>query len=90
MTEITLKKSTEKPKREGKAKVVFHNTAEDTGDIFLQLNGVGYQIQREEEVSIPPDVLGVADLAVITMFERDGKGKELTRDIKRFPYSLVG
>lgn len=71
-------------------KVVFHNTADETGDIFLQHNGVGYQIQREEEVSLPPEVLGVADLAVITMFERDGKGKELTRDIKRFPYSLVG
>lgn len=78
------------PKSNRRLKVVFHNTATETGDIFLQLNGVGYQIQREEEVSLPTDVLGVADLSVITMFERDHKGAELSRDIKRFPYSLAG
>jgi ornithine carbamoyltransferase len=73
----------------GRSKVSFHNTSDETGDIFVQLNGVAYQIKREEEVSLPNEVLGVIDDAVITRFERDEKGGELTRDIKRFPYTKV-
>jgi ornithine carbamoyltransferase len=73
----------------GRSKVSFHNTSDETGDIFVQLNGVAYQIKREEEVSLPNEVLGVIDDAIITRFERDGKGEEITRDIKRFPYTKV-
>ena len=73
----------------GRSKVSFHNTSDETGDIFVQLNGVAYQIKREEEVSLPNEVLGVIDDAIITRFERNDKGEEITRDIKRFPYTKV-
>jgi len=77
-------------KGDGRLKVVFHNTQEDTADIFTQVNGVAYQIQREKEVALPPHILQNLDNCVITVFERGAKGEEITRDIKRFPYSRVG
>ena len=73
----------------GRTKVSFHNTSDETGDIFVQLNGVAYQIKREEEVSLPNEVLGVIDDAIITKLERGGNGEEITRDIRRFPYTKV-
>ena len=73
----------------GRSKVSFHNTSDETGDIFVQLNGVAYQIKREEEVSLPNEVLGVIDDAIITKLERGGNGEEITRDIRRFPYTKV-
>lgn len=73
----------------GRSTVIFHNTQTDTGDVFAQINGVAYQIQREEKVDIPLHVLSTLDNCIITVFERNSKGEEITRDIKRFPYTKV-
>jgi hypothetical protein len=53
------------------------------------MNGVAYQIQREKEVNISSALLTMLDDCIITKFERDAKGKEVTRDIKCFPYTKV-
>jgi len=72
-----------------KVKVIFHNTKDDSGDVYVALNGVGYLVQREQEVEVPADVLGVIDLAVETQHSRGAKGEEIVKDIKRYPYTKV-
>jgi len=72
-----------------RSKVIFHNTQDDTGDIIAQMNGVAYQIQREKEVNVSSALLTMLDDCIITKSERDGKGKEISRDIKCFPYTKV-
>ena len=79
----------ERAERSRRSKVIFHNTQEDTGDIIAQMNGVAYQIQREKEVNVSSALLTMLDRCIVTTFERDGKGEEITRDIKRFPYTKV-
>jgi len=79
----------ERAERSRRSKVIFHNTQEDTSDVFAQINGVAYQIQREKEVNIPNEVLATLDNCIITKFERDSTGSEIERDIKRFPYTKV-
>jgi len=82
------KRSATKPSR---VKVIFHNQDGDLGksDIFVSVNGYAYQIQRNESVSLPPEVIEVIDNAVITQTERVD-GVDQSRDLQRFPYSLVG
>jgi len=82
------KRSATKPSR---VKVIFHNQDGDLGksDIFVSVNGYAYQIQRNESVSLPPEVIEVIDNAVITQTERVN-GVDQSRDLQRFPYSLVG
>jgi hypothetical protein len=79
----------ERADRSRRSKVIFHNTQEDTGDVVAQMNGVAYQIQREKEVNVSSALLTMLDDCIITTFERDTKGEEITRDIKRFPYTKV-
>lgn len=84
-------KSSRKPKSD-RIKVRFHNQEGipgGTDDIFVGVNGKGYQIQREKDVDLPKAVLHAIDNAVITRTERDADGVEVDRDIKRFPYSVV-
>ena len=77
-----------KPKRKT---VIFHNQDGDVGvqDIFVSVNGKAYQIKREVEVELPIEVIHVIDNAIITKFSRDEKGKEIVRDVKRYPYTAV-
>jgi hypothetical protein len=79
----------ERADRSRRSKVIFHNTQEDTGDVVAQMNGVAYQIQREKEVNVSSALLTMLDDCIITTFERNDKGEEITRDIKRFPYTKV-
>jgi hypothetical protein len=79
----------ERADRSRRSKVIFHNTQEDTGDVVAQMNGVAYQIQREKEVNVSSALLNMLDDCIITTFERNDKGEEITRDIKRFPYTKV-
>ena len=74
-------------------KVRFHNqegVPGGTDAIFVGVNGRGYQIQREQDVELPNEVIHAIDNAVITKTERDSEGNEVDREIHRFPYSRVG
>lgn len=85
------KRASRKPKSD-RIKVRFHNqegVPGGTDDIFVGVNGRGYQIQREKDVELPKSVLHVIDNAVITKTERDADGNEVNRDIQRFTYSKV-
>ena len=74
-----------------RVKVRFHNqegVIGGTDDIVAGVNGKMYQIQREQDVSLPRFVLETIKNAAITTFEKID-GKDVQRDIQRFPYSLV-
>jgi len=87
----------EGPKR---VKVIFHNTNEDSGPIFAQVNGMAIQVKREEEVEIREEHLRLLDQCIYTKY--DGKKKtgqvddngdaimeDVWRNVKRFPYTRV-
>jgi len=77
------------PKR---VKVRIHNqegVVGGTADVFVGVNGRGYQIKREEDVELPVEVLHALDNAVMTVVERGDDGNEIQREIKRFAYSKV-
>jgi len=71
--------------------VIFHNQDGEAGsiDIFTSVNGKAYQIKREVEVELPEEVLGVIDNAIITKFSKGPKGEDVSRDVKRYPYTKV-
>ncbi len=68
---------------EEKVKVTFLND-EDGYDITPCVNGRAWQIKRDEVVELPRYVLHALDNAVMTI-EKDGQ----SREVKRFPYSVV-
>ena len=63
--------------------VIFGDDA-DSFDVTPMVNDHAFQIVRGEKVSLPRYMLMHLDTCVTTV-EKDGK----TRDIKRFPYSIV-
>ena len=78
--------------KSSKVKVRFFNqegVVGGTDDIFVGVNGRGYQIKREEEVELLEEVLHAVENAVITKTERDENGNEIERNIPRFSYTRV-
>ena len=71
--------------------VNFHNHEGEAGasDVFVSVNGTAYTFPREIDVEVPIEVLGAIDNAVITKFSRSSKGEDISRDVKRYPYSKV-
>lgn len=59
-------------------------------DIFVSVNGRAYLIQREQEVSLPREVLEVFENAQQTVFEAGAGGHIRPRTVKRFSYSVRG
>jgi len=103
-----VEKKPSRPKKEAaptvdqprRVKVIFHNTNEDSGPIFAQVNGMAIQIKREEEVDIREEHLALLDQCIYTKYE--GKRKtgqvdengepimeDVWRNVKRFPYTRL-
>lgn len=57
-------------------------------DVFVSVNGRGYQIKRGVEVDVPPEVVEVLNNAVITTFEPQKDGTVRERDVRRFNFSV--
>ncbi len=70
--------------------IVGEGDAQDNPFVFVQVNGVGYQIMRGEEVSVPVSVKHVLDNAVITVMVKGADQKMRPRRQMRFPYQLLG
>ena len=81
--EKAAKKTKAEDSLDKKVNVIFAND-EDGYDITVSVNGRAWQIKREEKVSLPRFVLHAIDNAVMTV-EKNGQ----TREVKRFPYSVV-
>jgi hypothetical protein len=56
-------------------------------DVFVGVNGRGYQIKRGVEVLVPPEVVEVLNNAIITHFEPDKDGGMRERSVRRFNFS---
>jgi len=57
--------------------------------IFISLNGFSFQAKAGVEIDIPRPVRIMLDTRIKTDTYEDNEGKRLTRDIKRFTYTLV-
>ncbi len=70
--------------------------ANDSPEVFLSVNGRGYQIKRGYPVDIPPELIEVLDHAVIdkhipVIDENSGVTTgSIIRQARRFPYTNMG
>jgi len=58
-------------------------------DVYVGVNGVGYLIKRDEDVSVPESVYFALDDAKQTIFKQEKDGSLSPRKVHRFPFSLV-
>lgn len=81
----------EDKKNEGRTKVLFYNSDDVAGNtkIIVIVQGKRWEIPREVEVMLPPEVLHTIDNAAIPEPYWDAQGMEHTRTRKRFPYTRV-
>lgn len=64
-------------------------------EVFVQVNGRAYQIQRGVTVHVPPEVVGVLKDAVVGVSRQEhddfGRPKGITvRNAPRFPFRVIG
>lgn len=77
-----------------KMRILIPSTETQREDVFVQVNGVSFQIKRDVEVDIPTPVLEALNNAVQTVYTQtkrpDGEGYDMVpRDVMRFPYRVV-
>lgn len=75
----------------GKSRVLtIHQTNDDGGseDVFVGINGYGYQIKRGEPVEVPEEVVQVIANAKQELMTFGKDGNVITRTTPRFPYSV--
>lgn len=75
-----------------RVKITIFEQSGDSGreDVFVGVNGVGYQIKRGEPVLIPIEVLHALDNCVETTYESMPNGETRERQLKRFNYTVHG
>ena len=70
------------------------NSETENHEVFVQVNGRAYQIQRGQEVHVPPEVIDVLKNAVIgrsqQMFDEFGRPKGIqVREAPRHPFRII-
>ena len=72
-----------------RVKLTIHTGSDDAGneDVFLSLNGYGYQIKRGTPVDVPSEVAELLTNAVETRYRRDGKNVTETQ-VPRYAFSV--
>lgn len=76
-------------------KVIFHSTREDDlGYLYVGLNGKGYYIKKEEEITVPKILLDGPIKDAVEIHEEpykgmDGKIHYRIKKVHRFPYTIV-
>lgn len=88
MAEKTTKTANEqKPET---VKIIIESTETESGDVYLNLNGDGFLIQRDVEVEVPVALLKILDKSVIQTMRQNTKTEKMEPvQIKRFPYSVL-
>lgn len=73
-----------------KIRVIFNesNIPSDLNEAFFSVNGRAYQVIRGVEVSLPPEVLEVADHAIIDQVRQRKDGTLYMVPTKRYPYQI--
>lgn len=76
---------------EKRVKISIAESETDPFDVFVSVNGKGYQIKRGMEVDVPQSVLHVLRNAVQTVYYVDEKSRALMeRNVPRFAVSVLG
>jgi len=72
--------------------ITIHEQAGGSPYCDITVNGYTRRIKRGQRVSIPEELLGVLDTAIITVSEPDPDNPALRidRDVPRFPYTNHG
>jgi hypothetical protein len=83
----------QKPKEEDKkVKIIIEEQEgdENSGDVFVSVNGYGMTIKRGFPVEIPESFVDVLRKAVITKMTQDKETDEIKyRDVPRFNFRIV-
>ena len=76
----------------GRIDITIHEEAGANPYCDVTVRGYTRRIKRGQRVSVPPEVLGVLDCAIITVSEPDPNNPSVNvdRDIPRFPYTNHG
>ncbi len=78
-----------------KVLIKVHKTGrpEEPEDVFVGVNGVGYQIKRGEPVTVPEPVVKVLENAVQTVYikGRDSEGREIMKpnEVQAYPFTRL-
>jgi acetyl-CoA carboxylase beta subunit len=80
-----------------KVKIIIHNQEGILGSmpVFVAVNGFGFHIPREVESAVPESIVKALENATETRYYREiiddvPKGPMLSRDVRRFPFSIMG
>jgi hypothetical protein len=70
--------------------LTIHQTNDDGGseDVFVGVNGYGYQIKRGEPVEVPEEVVKVIENAKQELMVFGKDGQVITRTTPRYPFSV--
>lgn len=74
-----------------KLRILVHNQegVEATPFVKVQVNGTMYTLPREQEVTVPAEVVEVLNNAVVTRFVQEGRDL-VEKPARRFPYTVLG
>jgi hypothetical protein len=78
-----------------KVTIKVHKTGrpDESSDVYVGVNGVGYQIQRGVEVTVPEPVLKVLEDAVQTVYvahlSPDGKTEMKATPVQAYPFTRM-
>lgn len=78
-----------------KVTIKVHKTGrqDESADVFVGVNGIGFQIQRGVEVTVPEPVLKVLEDAVQTVYVAhvgaDGKTELKSTPVQAYPFTRV-
>lgn len=78
-----------------KVTIKVHKTGrpDESSDVFVGVNGIGYQIQRGVEVTVPEPVLKVLEDSVQTVFVPhqlpDGKVELKATPVQAYPFTRI-
>lgn len=80
-----------KQRKQKKVKIRIPSTEAVGGkdDVYINVNGVGYIIQRDQDVEVPESVYCALDDAQQTIYKQDKDGALVPRKVHRYPFSLV-
>ena len=77
-----------------KVKIKIHRThaGPETDDVYVGVNGIGFQIQRGVDVEVPEPVMKVLEDAVQTVYHKAvllGKGVLVPNQVPAYPFTRL-
>lgn len=80
----------ESPAGHIKDRIILHQTENIPKEgQFISLNGFAYLIKAGVEIDVPRPVRQMLDTRIQTVTTQDAEGREYTRDVPRFTYTLI-